>query len=499
MSKEKQKKSSSSVSRRSFIATSAAATAGFTIMPSNVIAGLGHRAPSDKLNIAGVGVGGRGGGVIKNLASENIVALCDVDWKYAAGTFGEFPDARKFWDWRVMFDKMKDSIDAVVVGTPDHSHAVVSINAMKLGKHVYCEKPLTHSVWESRQMTKTAIEYKVATQMGNQGNSGEGIRQICEWIWDGAIGEIREAHAWTNRPIWPQGLERPAIGEWPADTLNWDLFIGPAKMKPYHSILHPWNWRGWWDYGTGALGDMACHIMDPVFKALQLEYPIKVQGSSTQFNTECAPEAQVVKYTFPGRAKYKKVKMPEVEVTWWDGGLKPPRPEDHPAGERLGKDAGGAMFIGTKGKILCGEYGKNPYLLPESLDASYQRPAASLRRVVDGDKGHYMDWARACKESPENRQEASSNFRYSGPMNEMVVMGVLAVRLQDLKKELHWDGANMKFTNISDSETLKIVTSDSFTVIDGHPHFETKYTDPINAKAFSDELIKHNYREGYSM
>ena len=497
MKKESSKEKNSGFSRRSFIATSATATAGFTILPSNVIAGLGHKAPSDKLNIAGIGIGGRGGGVLKEITGENIVALCDVDWHYSKGTFSQYPDAKKFWDWRVMFDRMADSIDAVVVGTPDHSHAVVSINAMKLGKHIYCEKPLTHSVWESREMTRIAKEYKVATQMGNQGNSGEGIRQICEWIWDGAIGEIKECHTWTNRPIWPQGLERPAKGEWPPDTLNWDMFIGPAKMKPYHSILHPWSWRGWWDYGTGALGDMACHIMDPVFKALKLEYPTKVQGSSTNFNTECAPVAEVVKYTFPERSKYKKVKMPEVEVTWWDGGLLPPRPEDHPAGELLGRDGGGGcMFIGTKGKIMCGVYGRDPYLLPESLEASYKKPEKYLRRV---DLGHQMDWVRACKESPEDRLEASSNFGYSGPLNEMVVMGVVAVRLQDLKKELHWDGKNMKFTNIGDSDTIRIVTLDEFDVIDGHPHFNTEYTEPINATAFASELIKHHYREGWSL
>ena len=497
MNNQDQKKSKGNVSRRKFIATSAAATAGFTILPSNVIAGLGHKAPSDKLNIAGVGIGGRGGGVIKQMTSENIVALCDVDWKYAAGTFKEFPDAKKFWDWRVMFEKMSDSIDAVVVGTPDHSHAIVSINAMKLGKHVYCEKPLTHSVWESREMTRIAKEYKVATQMGNQGNSGEGIRQMCEWIWDGAIGEIKKVDAWTNRPIWPQGLERPSKGEWPPDTLNWDLFIGPAEMKPFHSILHPWNWRGWWDYGTGALGDMACHILDPIFKALKLEYPTKVQGSSTQFNTECAPTAEFVKYTFPERPKYKKVKMPEVEVQWWDGGLLPPRPEGHPEGERLGRDGGGGcMFHGTKGTIMCGVYGKNPYLIPESVDAAYKKPEPYIKRI---EPGHYMDWVRACKESPENRDEASSNFSYSGPLNERVVMGVVAVRLQDLKKELEWDGKSMKFTNIGDSETIRIVKSDKFEVIDGHPHFDTQYTDPINAKAFAEELIKHNYREGWTL
>jgi len=281
------------IDRRSFIRNTATAAAGFIILPSHVIAGLGHRMPSDKLNIAGVGVGGRGGGVIRAVSSENIVALCDVDWKYAAGIFKDFPDAKKFYDWREMFDKMKDTIDAVVVGTPDHNHAIISINAMKLGKHVYCEKPLTHAVWESRQMTEVARQYKVATQMGNQGNSGEGIRQVCEWVWDGAIGEVKEAHAWTNRPIWPQGLERPTEVYDVPDTLKWDLFLGTAKERPYNPIYTPWNWRGWWDFGTGALGDMACHIMDPIFMSLKLKYPTKVQGSSSGRGGNKPPSHQV--------------------------------------------------------------------------------------------------------------------------------------------------------------------------------------------------------------
>jgi hypothetical protein len=255
MKNQDEKKSTSGIDGRTFLRNSTIAAAGFTILPSYVISGLGHRVPSDKLNIAGVGIGGRGGGVIKAVRNENIVALCDVDWKYAAPMFEEFPDAKRYWDCRVMFDEMRKDIDAVVVGTPDHSHAIVSINAMKMGKHVYCEKPLTHAVWESRQMTQIAKEYKVATQMGNQGNSGEGIRQTCEWIWDGAIGEIREVHAWTKRPIWPQGLERPSEAMKPPKTLNWDLFLGTAPVRPYNAIYHPWNWRGWWDFGTGALGD----------------------------------------------------------------------------------------------------------------------------------------------------------------------------------------------------------------------------------------------------
>lgn len=481
--------------RRTFIKGTAAATAGFIILPSHVVSGLGHIMPSDKLNIAGVGIGGRGGGVIKAVRSQNIVALCDVDWKYAAGMFSEFPDAKKYYDWRIMLDEMHKDIDAVVVGTPDHSHAIVSINSMKLGKHVYCEKPLTHAVWESRQMTQIAKEYKLATQMGNQGNSGEGIRQVCEWIWDGAIGEIKEAHAWTNRPIWPQGLERPKEVMPVPDTLNWDLFIGPAKERPYNSIYTPWNWRGWWDFGTGALGDMACHIMDPIFMALKLKYPTKVQGSSSQFNTESPPLAEVVTYTFPAREKFGKINMPEVKVTWWDGGLLPPRPEELPAGEIMGRDPnGGCLFIGTKGKIMTGCYGKDPFLLPLDYDKNYVRPAQQLRRV----DGHEMDWVRACKESPESRVETSSNFGYSGPLNEMVVMGVVAVRLQDLKRELEWDGENMRFTNISDTDEIKIVSSDKFEIIDGHPHFDTQH-ETMNAKAAAEEYIKHTYRQGWSL
>lgn len=486
----------SGIDRRAFLRNTALASAGFMILPSKVISGLGYKMPSDKLNIVGIGVGGRGGGVIRACKSENILALCDVDWKYAAKIFGEFPDAKKFYDWRVLFDELGDSIDAVVVGTPDHTHAIISLNAMKLGKHVYCEKPLTHSVWESRQMAEVAKEYKVATQMGNQGNSGEGIRQVCEWVWDGAIGEVKEAHAWTNRPIWPQGLERPTEVMPVPDTLKWDLFLGPARERPYHPLYTPWNWRGWWDFGTGALGDMACHIMDPIFMSLKLKYPTKVQGSSSLFNTESPPLSEVVKYVFPTREKFRNLNMPEVTVNWWDGGLLPPRPEGLPDGELMGRDPnGGCMLIGTKGTIMTGCYGRNPFLLPLDYDKNYKRPAPEMRRI---EVGHEMDWVRACKESPESRVETTSNFSYSGPMNEMVVMGVVAVRLQDLKRELLWDGEKMEFTNINDSDEIRVVLSDKFEIIDGHPHFDTKH-ETINAKQAADEYIKHTYRQGWSI
>jgi predicted dehydrogenase len=493
-------KEGTKISRRSFIGKTAVATAGVTILPNYVVSGLGHIPPSDKLNIAGVGVGGMGRSNLRNIKDQNIVALCDVDWKYAQKCFNDYPNARKYYDWRKMFDEMKNSIDAVVVATADHTHAIIAANAIVLGKHVYVQKPLTHSVYESRLLAKLAQKYKVATQMGNQGNSGEGIRQVCEWIWAGAIGDVRTAYTWTNRPIWPQGLERPTEVVPVPETLKWDMFLGPAPERPFNPIYTPWNWRGWWDFGTGALGDMACHIIDPVFKALKLEYPTKVQASSTQVNTECAPHAEIVHYTFPTRDD-----MPEVKVSWYDGGLLPPRPEELPEGDILGRDSGGGcIFIGSKGKLMCGCYGTKPTLLPYSKMDTFEQPPKSLRRPekdtgLQWDRGaHEMDWIRACKESPENRIQPSSNFSYAGPLNEMVVMGVVAVRLQDLNRELSWDGKNMKFNNISDSDEIRVVTSDKFEVVDGDPKFET-LRETLNAKEAAEGYVKHIYREGWSL
>ncbi len=492
-------KEKKSISRRRFIGTVGTATAGITILPSTVIGGLGHVAPSDKLNIAGIGVGGVGSTNIKNCSSQNIVALCDVDWDYASGTFDSYPSAKKYMDFRKMFDEMGDQIDAVVVATPDHTHAIAAAQAMQMGKHVYVQKPLTHSVYESRMLTEMASQYGVATQMGNQGNSGEGIRQICEWIWDDAIGEVTEAYAWTNRPIWPQGLQKPLETPSTPPTLNWDLFIGPAPWRPYNPAYTPWNWRAWWDFGTGALGDMGCHIFDPVYKALRLGQPDFIYGSSTQVNTESAPIASTVHYEFPKREKYKKVKMPAVQVNWYDGGLLPPRPDELKDGEPMGDWSGGCLFVGTKGKLICGAYGRNPRLLPDELDKDYTRPEPSLRRIDKAmEGGHEADWIRACKENADNRTECSSYFGYSGPMNEVVVMGNLAIRLQDLKRKLKWDGDNMQITNISDDDEIRVVTTDKFDVINGHPHFDTKYA-TIKAKPAAEEYIKHNYRDGWKL
>uniref|UniRef100_UPI003216F996 Gfo/Idh/MocA family protein n=1 Tax=uncultured Draconibacterium sp. TaxID=1573823 RepID=UPI003216F996 len=495
----------SSINRRKFISSTAVAAAGLTIVPSTVFGKkFGHRAPSDKLNIAGIGVGGMGRNNLKEMSMENIVALCDVDWGYAAKTFKDYPKAKKFKDWREMFDKFGKSIDAVVVATPDHTHAGVTAHAITLGKHVYTQKPLTHSVYESRLLTKLAEKYDVATQMGNQGNSGDDIRRVCEWIWSGAIGEVTEVHAWTDRPIWPQGLQKPEGSMTVPDTLDWDLFIGPAKYRPYHSVYTPWNWRGWWDYGTGALGDMACHVLDPVYWALNLKYPSKVEASSTLVNTDSPPHAEMVTYTFPARKNMPDVGMPEVKVTWYDGGFLPERPIELPDGEVLGKDTGGGLlFVGTKGKIMTTYYGMKPTLLPYEKMEDFKEPDPIIPRIPGSEEGpwrgaHERDWIRACKEPLDSRKETSANFGYSGPFNEMVVLGVLAVRLQSLNRALHWDGENMRFTNISDSDKVKIVSVDEFEVINGDPKFNRQFAQ-FNAKEVSQEWIKHTYRNGWSL
>lgn len=490
--------------RRKFLKNSAT-VAGFTIVSSNVLGKtLGYVAPSDKLNIAGIGVGGMGRRNLSNMNTENIVALCDVDWKYAQKTFDDYPKAKKFKDWREMFDKMGKSIDAVMVATPDHTHAVVSAHAMTLGKHCYTQKPLTHSVYESRLLTNLAKKHKVATQMGNQGNSFDWCRQIAEWIQSDAIGEVYEVHCWTDRPIWPQGLMKPKEGMPIPETLDWDLFIGPAENRPYNSVYTPWNWRGWWDFGTGALGDMACHIMDPIYWALDLKYPTKVNGSSTLSNLYSPPHAQMVQYTFPAREKKGQVNMPEVKVYWYDGGLLPERPAELAPGQMMGDSNGGIIFVGKKGKIMTGCYGMNPTLLPVTEMNHFTQPTPWIPRVPGGNgdiwntNAHEQDWIRAAKESSRNRKEASSNFGFSGPFNEMVVMGVLAVRLQGLYRDLLWDGENMQFTNINDSDILKIVSVDEFSVIDGDPRFNRQFVE-LNAKEAANEWIKHTYHNGFSL
>ncbi len=485
------------LSRRTFIKNSGILAAGVTIVPSNVVSGLGYVAPSDKLNIAGIGVGGIGRSNLRNMNTQNIVALADVDWDYSNKTFNDYPKAKKYKDYRKMLTEMDKDIDAVMIGTPDHTHYVATADSMRAGKHVYCQKPLTHSVYESRMLTKLAKETGVATQMGNQGNSSDDMRKVCEWIWNGEIGEVTKVDAWTDRPIWPQGLERPTEKVAIPDTLDWELFLGPAEFRPYHPSYTPWNWRAFWDFGTGALGDMACHIMDPVYKALELGYPYAFEATSSQVNTESAPIAEKVTYYFNARPKKGKINMPAVEFNWFDGGLKPNRPEGLKPGMYPGDQMGwgGAIFYGTKGTLICGTYAMEPFII--GREDNPPATTGELRRIPKAmEGGHEMDWVRASKEKAKDRVEASSDFSYAGPLNEVVVAGNLAVRLQDLRRRLDWDAENMKITNIGDSEEIRIVSSDKFEVIDGNPRFDTKYA-TINAKQAAESYIKRVYREGW--
>ena len=439
------------VPRRTFLASAATVTAGFTIVPRHVLGGGNAPAPSDKLNIAAVGVGGMGKSNLKRCETENITALCDVDFELAAEVFEKYPNAKRYKDFRVMLEEQSD-IDAVIVATPDHSHAVIAMAAMERKKHVYVQKPLTHSVSEARLLTEAARKHGVVSQMGNQGHSGEGARLLCEWVWDGAIGPIREAHAWTNRPVWPSGVEvgRPTdTPEVPPD-LDWDLWLGPAQARPYHPAYHPAKWRAWWDFGTGSLGDMACHIVDPIFWALKLKYPAKVEAHTSQFwsaffekaetKNEMFPRSTIVRYGFPARED-----MPEVNVTWWDGGLMPPRPAGLELGRRMGDNDGGILLIGDRGAIMGNCYGESPRLVPEKAMRRYRPPRRTLERIPEGPDGHEQEWIRAIKED----RPAISNFDYSGPLSETVLMGNLAIRFPG--KELLWDGEAMEVTNNEDA------------------------------------------------
>jgi predicted dehydrogenase len=448
------KANTNAIARRTFLKRAAVATAAFQVVPGHVLGLNGQTPPSRKLNIAGIGVGGMGGSNIKNCSDENIVALCDIDPNYAAHTFKAHPGAKVYMDFREMLDKQKE-IDAVVIATPDHTHATIAMACMRAGKHVYVQKPMAYSIGEARAMTEAARQHKVITQMGNQGRSGDGVRMVCEWLWSGAIGNVREVHAWTNRPVWPQGIEI----ERPTDTppvpqgMDWDKWIGPAPLRPYHPAYHPGKWRTWCDFGTGSLGDLGCHILDCVYWGMKLKYPASVEGNiSTYWNAlwkktepknENFPRSSIVRYKFPEREG-----LPPMTLTWWDGGLMPERPEELEEGRQMGDSDGGVLFIGDKGKLMCGCYGRSPRLIPEKSMQAFQRPPKTLERIPGGENGHEKNWLQAIKDG----KPAISNFDYAGPFAEMVLLGNLAVRFPE--RRLLWDGPNMKVTNDADAQAF---------------------------------------------
>jgi predicted dehydrogenase len=442
----------------------ALSTAAFMAVPGAVMGLRGATSANGKLNLAGIGIGGQGAHDLSQMESENIVALCDVDQNHAAHVFKKYPKAKQFTDYRRMLDEMKE-IDGVVIATPDHHHAFAAIAAIRRGKHVYCEKPLTHSVWEARQLAQAAREARVATQMGNQGQASDQTRRLCECVWAGAIGKVREAHIWTDRPsrglfeeYWPQGLARPKETPPVPATLDWDLWLGPAPLRPYHPAYLPFKWRGWWDFGTGALGDIGCHAMDPVFRALKLGAPLSVQAASTRVNEETYPLGSMVTSQFPARPASTQainchvkglagaagggIEMPPCKLVWYDGGLRPPRPDGLPEGTRMGDN--GRLLIGDEGFIL----GDSVY--PESR----AKQIGKIRETIPRSADHYQEWIEACK----GGKPAGSNFDWAGPLAEAVLLGNVALRVQlrdDLTLgKLLWDPAALKFTNLADANSF---------------------------------------------
>ncbi len=430
-------------SRREFLSVASAAAFSFTIVPRHVLGGAGFLAPSERVNVAGIGAGGMGGGDIATVAKlgANIVALCDVDEARGAGSFQAHPEARRYKDFREMLDKEAPHIDAVTVGTPDHIHAVAAMAAVRAGKHVYCQKPLTHTLHECRELTRAAHAAGVATQMGNQGHAAEGARLTNEWIQAGIIGDVREVHVWSDRAgrLWKQGIPRPADTPPVPSTLDWDLWLGPMPERPYHPAYAPFLWRGWWDFGTGALGDMGCHIIDHPVWALQLGPPAFVEARIThdgsfldgnQPNFETYPIGSIIYYEFPARGA-----LPPVHMTWYDGGLMPPAPPELPLDQRLPDN--GVLYVGSKGTMYHSSHGGMPQLLPRELHDAAKAVPQSIARSP----GHYDEWIAACKGGPR----PVSNFDYAGPMTENVLLVVLALRAPG--RRLAWDSEQLKVRN----------------------------------------------------
>jgi predicted dehydrogenase len=489
------KNASFGLDRREFIGTAAA----FTLLPSGSYGKQRRISANDRVNVATVGCGGMGRANMVALANMNLVAMCDVDWGYVDARFADIPNqianaqkrateatdpaqkdkalqqvkdwqalqaqipkSTRYTDYREMLAKQKN-IDAVVVATPDHTHALIALAAMDLGKHVYVQKPLAWSVEECRRLAAKAASSKVQTQMGNQGHSSDDARLVNEYIQSGAIGTVTEVHVWTNRPLayWPQGIPRPAplppdadklpwnmngvmtraagsFGSYPKpDDLAWDLFLGPSRWVAYHPIYHPFNWRGWTDWGVGAIGDMGAHLIDSSFWALDLDYPTSIETTSTPYNHDTYPMSCTTYYQFPAKGA-----RPAVKMTWYDGGLTPPKPEE--LGEEELNKGGGALFIGTKGKLLHDTYGFNPRLLPKSLHESTGKPPEKYERIKTS---HEMNWIDAIR----GTQKTTSPFEYSAKLTEIMLLGVAAL---NAGKKILYHGADMKITNVPDSDAL---------------------------------------------
>ena len=418
--------------RRGFIKQSSALGVAWWVSTSSGLAL--EKSPVERLNFACIGVGGKGSSDTDSAGrAGNVVALCDVDDNRLDAKAKRFPKAKKFNDYRLMLEKMADEIDAVTVSTPDHSHAAASVMAMKYGKHCFTQKPLTWSVYEARLMQEIAVEKKVATQMGNQGTAERLLREAVDIVRSGAIGQVKEVHIWTNRPVWPTGIGRPADTPPVPNNVRWYLFLGPAAGRPYHPAYHPFKWRGWVDFGTGALGDMACHTMNMPVMALDLFDPISIAADSPGIvENETFPKYSTIRYEFGKRGDLAPCTM-----YWYDGGKKPPAELMEGIKSETGR---GALLVGDEGTLFSeGDYaGERNDLFPKEKFADFKIPELTLPESP----GHFEEYARACK----GGEPALSNFGYAGRLTETVLLGNVALQAGE---KIEWDAKNLKVTNIS--------------------------------------------------
>jgi predicted dehydrogenase len=441
------------ISRRAFLGGSAASASTLLFVPSSFVrAAQGDQAPSDKLQVACIGCGGKGGGDVGGVSGETVIGLCDVDWNRAKGSVKRNPKAKQFTDWRVMLQELGKDIDAVTVSTPDHHHAPASMMAIRMKKHVFCQKPLTHSIYEARMITEAAAKYGVVTQMGIQGHANEGPRLVEEWINAGWLGQVTKVVYWTNRPIWPQNKVRPNR---PADPIpsgfDWDVWLGPAPLRPFHNKeYHPFAWRGWWDFGSGALGDIACHAMDAAFGALKLGYPTSVSAIAGPMTEESPPNWSKITIQFPARGD-----MGPVEVEWNDGYEKKERPKEyaipHPKDlepdRKLRGGIGGQLIIGEKATIMADTYCRSPRVIPEAKMQDLKKNHPAPKTIPRNKGGHMGEWINACKAGKP--EDSKANFhQYSGPLTEMVLIGNMAIRTG---KKVEWDAKNMRSTNVPEA------------------------------------------------
>ncbi len=480
-----EKSTLSTIPRRTFIKQSATAMTGISIVPRSVLGGSGFIPPSDKITAACIGVGSQGTRVMLSFLQQpelQVVSVCDVnegsdnyvEWgqneirdkvrrlleddswgQFVGGALAGLKPAQEivqryyakkrdmnipyrgcstYIDYRELLEKETD-IDAVIIGTPDHAHAVVSIAALHAGKHVYCQKPMAHTVYEARKMADVARETGLATQVATGNSASEATRLLSEWIGAGVIGPVREVHNWSSRPFWPQGIERPSETEPVPEGLHWDLWLGPAPNRPYHSVYQPFVWRGWFDFGNGPIGDMGCYSFDTLFRVLKLESPSKIEGSSTHIFEETYPAASTLHFTFPARQE-----MPPVSIHWYDGGIKPQKPEEL-GEEELPEE--GLLFVGDQGKILCGFNGGRPRLIPQSKMDAFEPPPQTLPRSI----GHEEEWLAACK----GGAPGAANFEFAGSVTETILLGNVALRTGN---PIRWNEHSLSISNNQDANNL---------------------------------------------